>query len=120
MGALNLGLNLGLTAFLHEVVHAPAEVAYGVGLITIFILNFFLSRHYIYDDASGGDPRGQLVRFVVTSGGFRVLEYGAFLILHSVLGVYYLAAAVAVQVTSFLAKFAIFRGWVFVGGDRNA
>jgi len=119
VGVLNLGLNLGVTAFLHEIAHAPEEAAYAAGLLSVFVVNFFVSRHYIYE-AGRGPPGIQLGRFALTSGAFRLGEYAAFLLLHGLLGVWYLAAAFVVQVTSFIAKFLVFRTWVFVARDHGA
>ncbi len=115
VGAGNFGLSLGLTAFLHEILGAPEELAFGVTLVTLFVINFFVSRHYVYQ-ASDGSARRQFGRFLVSAASFRALEYGAFLLVHTVLGVYYLAAVVAVQVTSFFGKFLFYRAFVFVGG----
>lgn len=117
IGAVNIVINIGLTAFMHEVMDAPEELAYAVGLVTVFVLNYFLSRHFIYE-ASDGCPKQQFTRFLISSASFRCLEYMAFLLVHTVLDVYYLTAAIGVQLTSFVAKFFFYRAFVFVGGRR--
>lgn len=119
VGVFNLALNLGLMAFLHEVLGAPEELAYAVSLITIFVINFFVSRFYVYEAADGG-AAGQLGRFLATAVVFRSAEYAAFLALHTGLGVQYLLAAFGIQVTSFLVKFLAFRFFVFVGAPARA
>lgn len=118
MGVVNAGLGIGMTALLHEVLRASEELAYAVTLATVFVVNFFVSRHYIYD-ASGGSPVRQFTGFLFSSASFRLLEYASFLLLHSWLGLYYLAAVVVVQVTSFLGKFGFYRTFIFVGGRRE-
>ena len=118
MGGVNICINVGVTAFMHEVVGAPEELAYATALLTLLTINFFASRHFVYQ-ASSGSPRKQLVRFVFWSGSFRLLEYVGFLVLHSVIGVFYLAAAIVVQVTSFLIKFLFYRNFVFVAGGGD-
>lgn len=112
VGAANAVGGLTLTALLHEVAHAPEELAYAVALATLFVINFFVARHYVYEAADGG-AKGQFTRFLASSASFRLLEYLGFLILHSWLGVHYLIAAPVVQVTSFVAKFLFYRAFVF-------
>lgn len=118
MGVVNAGISIGLTALLHEVFHASEELAYAVTLATVFVINFFVSRHFIYD-ASGGSPTRQFTGFLFSSASFRLLEYASFLLLHSWLGLYYLAAVIIVQVSSFLGKFSFYRAFIFVGGRRE-
>lgn len=115
MGGVNLGINMGLTAFLHEIMKASEELAFAVALATIFAINFFTSRHFVFESAAKGQPVHQLFRYLLSSATFRLLEYAGFLLLHSVLGVYYLAAGIAVHSVAFVGKFLFYRAFVFVG-----
>ncbi len=105
-------LNLGTTAFVHEVLAAPEELAYATALVLVFTVNFFVSRHYVYE-AADGDARGQAVRFLASQGVIRILEYGTFLGLHTGLGFQYLWTVFSIQVGAFLVKFTVFRFFVF-------
>lgn len=118
VGGVNLGINAGLTALLHEVAGMPEEGAYAVSLAVVFVLNFFTSRHYVFKSGDG-DSGGQLLRFLAAALLFRGLEYLAFLLVHTVLGVYYLVAVIGVQVVSFVAKFFFYGKFVFVGRGKG-
>jgi putative flippase GtrA len=119
MGAAGFGLNIGLTVLLHEVLGAPEELAFAVALAVVFAFSFVTSRYLIFEGAAGGDPRKQLVKFAVSNAGFRVAEYVGFLVLHTILGLPYLLAIVAVLAFSFLTKFFTYSTVVFVD-DRGS
>ncbi len=116
-GVANFGINIGLTYSLHEIAGFPEELAYGSALVTVFALNFFLARHYVFS-ARDGCARTQFVRFLISALSVRFLEYLAFLFLHSLLGVHYLVAATMILVISFVAKFFLFSRFVFVGAKK--
>lgn len=113
MSALSFAVNLGLTVFLHEVVRAPAEAAYAAALVVVFVMNFMISRHMVFRAASG-DPVRQGVVFLVSALSFRGVEYLLFLLLHTVLGVWYVAAVIGISVPMTLVKFVFHGKVVFV------
>ena len=114
MGSVGFCLNLAITAFVHEVLGASEELAFAVALATVFTFHFLSGRYVIYS-AAGGDPRRQLVRYALASGAFRGAEYLGFLGLHTVAGIAYPVAIVAVLGTSFFAKFFFYGRVVFTG-----
>jgi len=122
LGAVTLMMNVGLTAFLHEVMRLSEEFAFGLSLVTVFSISFVACRYVVFENAWEGDPRNQAFLFLISSLGFRGTEYMAFLLLHSVLGIYYLVALPTILVVSFFAKFLYYRRAVFAasGGSRTS
>lgn len=112
LGGLAFALNLAITATGHEVLDLPAAAAFGIALVTVFFLNFFGFRRFVYR-ATGGAARRQMLRFVAAIIPLRAAEYGAFVMLHAVAGMDYLLATVLVLSASAIAKFITFRVWVF-------
>jgi hypothetical protein len=55
----------------------------------------------------------QLIQTAGASALFRMLEYGAFLLLHTVLHVYYVVAIVLVTGISFVLKFVFYDRVIF-------
>ncbi len=111
-GALSFAVNLGGTAFLHELCGFGEEVAFAVALAVVFVMNFLVMRYYVFP----GPQRSvttQLAMFGASSVGFRGAEYLAFLILHTWLRTQYALAIVAILALSFVCKFVFYRGVVF-------
>ena len=119
MGGVGFVLNIGITVGLHEGLGAPEELAFGVALVVVFVFSFVTSRYLIFEGTAGGDPKKQLVKFAVSNAGFRVAEYVGFLVFHTVLGIPYVIAIVAVLAVSFLTKFFTYSTVVFVN-DRES
>ena len=114
LGAVGFGLNLAITIALTEVLGAPEELAFAIALAVVFIFSFLTSRYLIFVGAATADPRKQLIKFAVSSAAFRGAEYVCFLLLHTVLGIGYLAAIVGVLGVSFLTKFVAYSNVVFI------
>ena len=119
VGAAGFGLNIAITVSLHEWLGAPEELAFAVALVAVFGFSFLTSRYLIFEGASRGDAKRQLIRFVISNAGFRVAEYLGFLVLHTLIGLPYVPAIVAVLACSFLTKFFTYSTVVFVD-DREA
>jgi len=112
MTVIAFGIHVGVSALLHEGFHVAEELAVAVALITVFTGNYFLQRYYVYQ-AREGDPRRQLLLYFLSSLGFRGAEYLSFLLVHSVIGVQYLAAYIGVLLVSFMIKFFYYGNVVF-------
>ena len=112
VSVISFGLNLLVTFAVHEIFRQNEELSFAIALVTVFTFNFFAGRHFIYR-ATAGDPRKQIVRYVLSSGGFRFAEYVGFLVAHTAFNVHYLAAAVLVLGASFLCKFFFYGNFVF-------
>ena len=106
--------NLGLTVFLTEALTLPAEVSFAIALITVFVMNFLFMRYYIYVNQEGSATH-QFIMYTFSAIGFRGLEYIAFLILHSWLGIQYAVAIIEIQICSSLFKFFYYKVVVFRG-----
>lgn len=119
VSALGLALNLAITITVHEVLGGSEETAFAVAIVTVFVLNFLACRYFIFD-AARGDPRRQFLGFLMSSGLFRVLQYAGFLLVHTVLHVQYLVAAILVLGFTFFAKFSFYGNVVFTGGEKDS
>jgi hypothetical protein len=106
---LSFSFNFCLTVLLHEVCRAPAELAFAVALIVVFVMNFFALRYYIYGSSDGRAAK-QFAVYAGSALGFRASEYVAFLVLHCALQLDYRLAVVAVTVGMACAKFFYYRG----------
>ena len=115
LSGISLCVNVGLTTLLHEIAHVREELAFLAALVAAFLCNFVGMRYFVYRAASA-DVMPQLARFLASSLGFRGAEYAAFLLLHTVFGVYYLLACAAILVTSFVSKYFFYRVAVFGNG----
>ena len=115
---ISFGLNLTLTWLLHDVLGAAAEMAFGVALVTVHTVNFFVGRHYIWG-AQAGHAASQFARFSVSAAGFRIGEYVGFLVLHTLLHFPYLLVAAMVLAVSSVFKFFFYGSRVFVVPDER-
>ena len=119
LGVVTLVTNVVLTAFLHEVLQIREEVAFAFGLAAVFIISFVGLRYVVFENASDGDPKKQAVSYLFSSLGFRGTEFMGFLVLHTVLGIYYLVAIFGVLIVSFFAKYCYYRRAVFAVGQGS-
>ncbi len=117
LGIASFVLTLVATAFFHEVIRFSEETAYLIAIIIAFICNFFGARFYVFESRSKPLLK-QFVQFVGSSLFFRGAEYLAFILLHTVMGVYYLLATCIVMTVSFVCKYLFYRTRVF-NHDEN-
>lgn len=108
--ALSATVTLGLPVLLHQVMGVPARIAVGIAFAAAFVLNFISTRSFVFK--SSGQPRDELVRYVIASAGFRLAEYLAFLALYA-FGLVYYVAQIIVVVASLFLKFATFKRFVY-------
>jgi putative flippase GtrA len=118
-GGASFAINLGGTAFMHELLDVPEEIAFAVALGIAFIVNFLACRYYVFEGRIG-DARRQLVEYLLASLFFRGVEYLGFLFLHTTVGISYLVAIFIVLLCSFFAKFAFYGKVVFRSGEKDA
>ncbi len=112
IGAVLVPCNLGLTASLHELGGLSEEAAFGISLVVLLLAGFAANRHLVFA-ASAGRADRQLALYLVASVAFRGLQFASFLVVHSWLGVPYLAAIVVVLGFWLVVKFVVFRRVVF-------
>ena len=111
MTGLSAMITLLLPVALHAGVGLSVETAVAVSLVAAFFVNFLTIRAFVFRSAT---PAGQqLVRFTLTSAGFRVGEYLFFLILYNILEIYYFTALIVTLVVSLPLKFLCYRRFVF-------
>ena len=112
-GLLSSGVAISVTAALHELGFLTERVAAAAGLAAALIVNFLVLRYFVFRGTRLPFAR-QLLLFLGSSGVFRGLEYLGFLLVSGVFGMHYLLALVVVLGVSFILKFAVYEGWVFV------
>ncbi len=119
MTLLSAGLTLALPILFHEAFGVRKELAVALALATAFAVNFFTVRIVVF--RSAGNPISEFVRYALTNATFRIAEYLLFIILHTVLEIYYILVLGGVLVLSFIVKFIVYRFLVFKTPalDRN-
>lgn len=110
-GAPSLAVGFATAVALRELAGLPPEIAGAAGLVASLLLSFVIVRRFVF--ARTGPPGGEFVRYVAISLGFRAIEYLAYLLLLDRLGLAYPAAYLVVVSCSVVAKFLLYRGFVF-------
>ncbi|GIL38140.1 GtrA family protein [Roseiterribacter gracilis] len=110
-GALSLGVGFGTTVALRELGGLSPQLAGGGGLLASLLLNFLTVRSFVF--AKRGPAGGEFVRYVLTSLGFRGVEYCAYLLLLDQFGLPYPVAYMLVVSCSVVLKFLVYRSFVF-------
>lgn len=105
-------VNLGLTIGLHEGLGVKPEMAYAIALITVFFMNFIFFRYYVFVQETPAPVGRQFAAYTGSAIGFRLAEYAGFVIIHSLLGLHYIATVILVQGIAFVIKF-FFYGKLF-------
>lgn len=108
---VSFGSTLAITYAATEWLRFDERLSFAVSLACVFFINFLYLRHFVF--GSQLPWRRQLRDFFLTSIGFRLAEYLAFLVLLDLLDVHYLFSVVLVLSVSFLFKFVVFDRKVF-------
>jgi putative flippase GtrA len=111
MTAMSAVLSLGVPFVLYEGFSVPPNIAVAVGLAAAFLANFATAKLYVF--RKNGSIASQFGRYAFVSVLFRGAEYVAFLLVHDLLGIQYMAALIGVLFTSFLLKFMAYKLFVF-------
>jgi putative flippase GtrA len=117
MSGMSAFLSLGVPFVLHEGFAVRPDIAVACGLAAAFVMNFFTARLFVF--RKKGSVKQQLGRFAFVSFTFRLGEYLAFLLLHSVLGVQYMIANASVLFLSFCLKFFVYKIFVFIHHEKQ-
>jgi putative flippase GtrA len=112
LSGISFSINLGLTSGLHELAKVKEEIAFAVALAVVLVTNFIGMRYFVYTGRQGNVIK-QFVSFLLSSSGFRGLEYVLFLVLHTWLGLAYRLAIIATLATTFVTKFFFYGAVVF-------
>jgi putative flippase GtrA len=110
-GLISYALGLGLSSLFGEVIRLHEEVAVGLTLVILFVVNFGLARRFVF--RASGHKGKQFIRFVSTSLAMRGAEYLMFLALVRVAHAHYLLALTVAMLFSGCAKFLLYRTVVF-------
>lgn len=118
LGAVSFSANFGITVLLHEILGVREEIAFAVVLALTTVMNFVLMRTFVYPGRKGR-LLAQFGLFVISSLGFRSLEYALFLVFHTWIGFAYKLVLVATLTTTFVTKFFYYGSVVFNRPDRE-
>lgn len=111
---LSFVVNIGGTAFLHEVVGLPEEVAFAIALVVLLTMNYYLLGKYVYR-AEGGQKSHQMKRYLLAAMGFRAVEYVLFLLLFHLTPLHYLVVIWTNAVVMTILKYFGWEKLVFRG-----
>ena len=100
-------VSVGLPAFLHEILGIEQKIAVAISQSTVLLLNFLMIRAFVFRSRRGA--RRDLAYYVGSTIGFRTAEYGLFLVLFELAGLYYLTALVVTLGISTVIKFFWYR-----------
>lgn len=112
VGGVSALLILGITFGATEGAGLAPEISNGIALIVVLVFNFWVSRQVIFEAAHGRWLR-QMLRFLLVSGGARLVEWGLFALLVGRVGIPYMLLAVLILGASFFIKYALYRHIVF-------
>ncbi len=104
--------NLAVTAILHEICKLSEEVSFAVSLLVVSFGYFLVCRNFVFETREQAFMP-QLAAFYRSWALFRGLEYGVFILLHTVGGYFYIYAMICVQATFTVLKFTIWKRSVF-------
>lgn len=104
-------LSLSFPIIFHEFMGIIEEQSVALSLCIVFIINFFVIRHYVFRSETPIFP--ELFKFFTTSIGFRIAEYLLFLYAFKIIGLNYILALIITLTISFSVKFVVQRSFVF-------
>ena len=110
-------ISLGIPFVLHEGAAVRPSIAVAIGLLTTFFVNFAVAKSYVFHRI--GALKTQMMRFALVSLNFRVGEYLSFLLLNIAFDIDYMIALIAVLIASLIAKFFIYKSFVFAHGEKT-
>jgi len=111
---IGFAVNIGITAFLHEVLGITPGISFAVALGCAYAANFLNNRTWVFNSDAKALP--QVARFLSVSLLFRLAEYLVFLLLHAMLGLHYLIAVLISLFSFYFIKFFVYKKLVFTRG----
>lgn len=110
--ALSAALSLSLPVIMHEFMGVAEEIAVAAAMVIVFFINFLTIRIFVFR-STGGGSLNQFGKFAVSSIGFRLAEYLAFLAVFKILEINYVVSLFCVLAIGTVAKFFFHRTYVF-------
>ncbi len=117
LGGGSMILNIAIVALLSETVKASPALAGALGYGTIFVVNYFVARRFVF--RSNAAVLAEVTRFAAVQLTSRVGEYGAYLALVYAAHISYFWSIVLVGLCFFMVKFGIYRFLVFKPEDAE-
>lgn len=112
LSALSFGVNLSMTAALHEWAGLSSLIAVPIAMVCVTVMNFGALRWFVFGH-DGRSATTQFIGFATSIAGFRLAEYLVFALVHGLLGAPYLITYAAILIASLVGKFLLLRGTVF-------
>lgn len=117
LSAFSFTYNIVVTAVMVDLCHIAPEVSFLTSVSTVCVINFAACRWFVFA-GSEKELVTQFCEFLISTGGFRLTEYAAFLGFHSYLGLPYLPVVVSVLGVSFAVKFLFYRSTLFAAATE--
>jgi putative flippase GtrA len=114
---LSAGITLGVPVVMVELGGFDPSLAAATALLLAFVVNFLMLKFYVY--RNDGRWQAQAVRYLLVAALFRLGEFGVFLAMHRLLGLFYVVALVVTLGLSFIAKFFAYYYLVFAWGAKD-
>ncbi len=116
LGVVTYLLLLGQTRLYLGVLELPRPVAYGIAQVVVFVVNFVLNRHWIFDSAPEHAAR-QGAKYLLANATFRFTDWSLFNVIEWLTGwpvhvAIFLALAIVFPLKFFTYKVGVF-------GDRS-
>jgi putative flippase GtrA len=113
VGLVVFGLDEGSLILLRSHSHLPLSLDSGLAYTLASLVNFILSRQWVFEQASNGaDPRTALIRYVVVIAAGLLVTAAAVPAL-SACGLDYRIAKPVVSLLLGITNYFVFPGWVF-------
>lgn len=117
-------LNFGINVIGHEYFGISVNILYPISLCVVSLSTFLQCRFFVYPGASKRNAGRQGMQFVLSSIGFRLLEWLLFFLLYNVVALqfhwWYVCCILIVQTLGTISKFLFYNFFVFGDGNDGA
>ena len=113
VSGLSFALNVGGFWLLHDLLGVSGNVSYALSLLLVFVVNFYLFRHWVFAGGASRPAGRQVLDYLVAAVSFRLSEFGVFCLLDPRLEVPSVVIVIGISIVATIAKFGVFNGRVF-------
>jgi len=107
-------LSLSLPVLFHNAAGFSQERAVALAFVIVFIINFLTMRAYVFQ--SGRSLLGEILKFALTSGVFRIFDYALFVLIFRLSGLHYILVLIITLTVTSIGKFILHRSYTFGDG----
>lgn len=110
VGAAGMVLTLVISVAAHELAGLSERASVAIALTCIFTFHFFANALWVFSSSAGWRT---LLKYMISAAAFRFLEFSFFTAMFALVNLHYAFAVAAALVCSVVAKFFIYRDYVF-------